>query len=65
MDLYRQTTGSLKCIGASAQGGLGALRRIHSKVRIHGLEHFQSAFSRQRSWLLFSAVVLSFLVAPE
>ena len=31
----------------------------------HGLEHFQSAFSRQRSWLLFGAVVLSFLTAPE
>ncbi len=31
----------------------------------HGLEHFQSVFSRQRSWLLFSAVVLSFVAAPE
>jgi hypothetical protein len=31
----------------------------------HGLEHFQNAFSRHRSWLLFSAVVLSFLGAPE
>ncbi len=31
----------------------------------HALEHFQSAFSRQRSWLLFGAVVLSFLSAPE
>ena len=31
----------------------------------HGLEHFQSVFSRQRSGLLFSAVVLSFLAAPE
>jgi hypothetical protein len=31
----------------------------------HALESFQSAFSRQRSWLLFAAVVLSFLAAPE
>jgi hypothetical protein len=31
----------------------------------HALEHFQSAFSRRRSWLLFGAVVLSFLAAPE
>jgi hypothetical protein len=31
----------------------------------HGLESFRSRFSRQRSWLLFSAAVLSFLVAPE
>ncbi len=31
----------------------------------HALERFQSAFSRQRSWLLFSAAVLSFMVAPE
>ena len=31
----------------------------------HGLEHFQRVFSRQRSGLLFSAVVLSFLAAPE
>ena len=31
----------------------------------HALESFRSAFSRQRSWLLFSAVVLSFLAAPE
>ncbi len=31
----------------------------------HALESFQSVFSRQRSWLLFAAVVLSFLAAPE
>ena len=31
----------------------------------HALESFQSVFSRQRSWLLFVAVVLSFLAAPE
>jgi hypothetical protein len=31
----------------------------------HGLESFRSNFSRHRSWLLFSAVVLSFLAAPE
>lgn len=31
----------------------------------HGLESFQSVFSRHRSWLLFAAVVLSFLAAPE
>jgi hypothetical protein len=31
----------------------------------HALEHFQSAFSRQRSWLLFGAVVIRFLSAPE
>ena len=31
----------------------------------HALESFQSSFSRQRPWLLFSAVVLSFLAAPE
>lgn len=31
----------------------------------HALERFRSRFSRQRSWLLFSAVVLSFLAAPE
>jgi hypothetical protein len=29
------------------------------------LESFRSVFSRQRSWLLFCAVVLSFLAAPE
>ena len=31
----------------------------------HALECFRSRFSRQRSWLLFSAVVFSFLAAPE
>ena len=31
----------------------------------HGLESFRSNFSRQRSGLLFSAVVFSFLAAPE
>ena len=30
----------------------------------HALEHFQSAFSRRRSRLLFCAVVLSFLAVP-
>ena len=31
----------------------------------HALHHFRSDFSRQRSWLLFAAVVLSFMAAPE
>ncbi len=31
----------------------------------HALESFRSRFSRKRSWLLFSAVVFSFLAAPE
>ena len=31
----------------------------------HALESFGSVFSRQRSWLLFTAVILSFLAAPE
>lgn len=31
----------------------------------HALESFRGVFSRQRSWLLFCAVVLSFLAAPE
>ncbi len=31
----------------------------------HALESFRSRFSRQRSWLLFSAVVFSFLATPE
>jgi hypothetical protein len=31
----------------------------------HALESFRSAFARQRSGLLFCAVVLSFLAAPE
>ena len=31
----------------------------------HALKSFQSVFSRHRSWLLFAAVVLSFLAAPE
>jgi hypothetical protein len=35
------------------------------KYEYHGLESFQSVFSRQRSWLLFAAVVLSFPAAPE
>ena len=30
-----------------------------------GLESVRSRFSRQRSWRLFSAVVFSFLAAPE
>ena len=30
----------------------------------HALASFRSVFSRQRSWLLFGAVVLSFLAAP-
>ncbi len=29
----------------------------------HALDSFQSAFSRQRSWLSFSAVALSFMAA--
>ncbi len=29
------------------------------------LRHFRSGFSRQRRWLLFSAVVISFIAAPE
>lgn len=31
----------------------------------HALVEFRSAFSRQRSWLLFCGVILSFLAAPE
>jgi len=31
----------------------------------HGLRCFRSAFSRERSWLLFCAVVLGLLAAPE
>ncbi len=31
----------------------------------HGLESFQSVFSRHRSWLVFAAVAMSFLAAPE
>ena len=31
----------------------------------HALCAFRSAFSRRRSWLLFCAVVISFLAAPE
>ena len=31
----------------------------------HALESFRGVFARQRSWLLFCAVVLSFLAAPE
>ena len=35
------------------------------KYLYHALESFQSVFSRQRRWLLFAAVVLGFLAAPE
>jgi hypothetical protein len=31
----------------------------------HALVELRRAFSRQRSWLVFCAVVLSFLAAPE
>lgn len=31
----------------------------------HALEHFKTAFSRQQSWLLFCAIILSFLAAIE
>lgn len=31
----------------------------------HALKHFRSAFSRQRSWLVFCSVVISFMAAPE
>jgi len=31
----------------------------------HALRQFRSTFSRQRSWLLFCAVVLSLMAAPE
>lgn len=31
----------------------------------HALCAFRSAFSRRRSWLMFCAVVISFLAAPE
>jgi len=31
----------------------------------HALRQFRSDFSRQRSWWLFAAVVLSFIGAPE
>ena len=31
----------------------------------HALHAFKSAFSRQRSWLLFCAIILSFLAATE
>jgi len=31
----------------------------------HALASFRNAFSRERSWLLFCAVVLSFLAAPD
>ena len=31
----------------------------------HALEAFRSSFSRQRSWLLFSAIIISFMAAPE
>ena len=31
----------------------------------HALRHFRSGFSRHRSWLVFGAVVLSFMAAPE
>jgi hypothetical protein len=29
------------------------------------LHHFKSEFSRQRAWLLFCAIILSFLAATE
>lgn len=35
------------------------------KYVYHALQHFRSGFSRHRSWLLFGAVVVSFLAAPE
>ena len=31
----------------------------------HALQYFKSEFSRERSWLLFCAIVLSFLGATE
>ena len=31
----------------------------------HALGQFRSGFSRQRSWWLFCAVVISFIAAPE
>lgn len=31
----------------------------------HALHEFRSAFSRERSWLLFGAVVISLMAAPE
>jgi len=31
----------------------------------HALHHFKSEFSRERSWLLFCAILLSFLAATE
>ena len=31
----------------------------------HALHAFKSAFSRQQSWLLFCAIILSFLAATE
>jgi len=31
----------------------------------HALHAFKSAFSRQRSWLLFCAIIQSFLAATE
>lgn len=31
----------------------------------HAFGHFRSAFSRERSWLLFCGVILGFLAAPE
>jgi hypothetical protein len=31
----------------------------------HALHHFKSEFSRERSWLLFCAIILSFLAATE
>jgi hypothetical protein len=31
----------------------------------HALDAFRSSFSRQRSWLLLSAVIISFIAVPE
>lgn len=31
----------------------------------HALHSFKNAFSRQQSWLLFCAIILSFLAATE
>lgn len=31
----------------------------------HALDSFRSEFSRERSWLLFCAIILSFLAATE
>lgn len=31
----------------------------------HALEHFQSVFSRQRTWLKFCAIIIGFMSATE